>query len=589
MDSKAGRFVVLVCVLGLGLGDGRVRAATTLNLSVAAGNWNDANSWDTLTVPTSDDTAQVHNNGKVTISTVASAKDFHIAWPDAVGGKADIVDGAELTVGSVFNVGITAPSSVLQTGGAVTAGTLNVWSYGSYTQQAGRVRVTGTLWVNSFGVSGKTADYVLVTGMLEPATLAVGQSAGAGRFFQYGGMVSNTVTTIVGQSSAGSYYQWGGTNYGATLTVNEAAPAACYIITNGELRMTTAIKVARTGSFQGEVQVSGAANVVSPNIYIGAGETAGNCTGLWTQAGGTVNASSLMYLAAGANSKAIYTMSEGTLSTPNLAFCGTATSEALFTQTGGMLTPAAFSLPIAGSANATMLTQGGTNATSGNANVGYGSDGVGRWTIEGGTVSVGGGIYLGSLERANGQVNLSGGTLTANTITVGYWWNAAGTFTQSGGTNTVNGQLLIGNAATSSLYRISGGRLSAATLQLGSATYGTGTLHVAGMAPQVQATTYTQNPYGSLALTLEQNGGMRPIAVDGTATLGGALTIGRTNNALFEPGMVVTVMTYSARSGAFAQTNFLNDMTCRVNYGSGAITLDQLQPVLIRGTYVTIR
>ncbi|MDD5706679.1 MAG: hypothetical protein PHR35_12210, partial [Kiritimatiellae bacterium] len=184
MSGKSRRFVVLACVLGLGLGDAHVRAATTLNLNVAEGDWNDTNSWDALAVPTADDTAQVHNNGKVTISTVASSKDFHIAWPDAFGGKADIVDGAALTVGGVFNVGITAPSSVRQTGGAVTAGTLNVWRYGTYTQEAGRVRVTGTMWVNSYGQSGATADYVLVTGMLEPSTMGVGSGAGAGRVFQ---------------------------------------------------------------------------------------------------------------------------------------------------------------------------------------------------------------------------------------------------------------------------------------------------------------------------------------------------------------------------------------------------------------------
>jgi len=52
--------------------------------------------------------------------------------------------------------------------------------------------------------------------------------------------------------------------------------------------------------------------------------------------------------------------------------------------------------------------------------------------------------------------------------------------------------------------------------------------------------------------------------------------------------LTLPVMTYNARSGMFASTNFLNGLSCQVNYLSNTITLDNLQPRLGIGMIITI-
>lgn len=478
MERTTGKIVAWLGVLGLLIAGSRAWAVEILyDLKVADGNWNTATSWNPESVPTAADYAVVQNGGKVTITAPAVAHRVFVGGFSGHNCRMEI--GSDLSMDGAFNItrqNANARSSVLQTGGTVMAYDLNVPAGEcSYTQQAGRVVVANTMVV-SWGDPGDTSRYVLVSGSLEPATLSIGRMGyGTGVFIQHGGIVSNNSETTVGYGADGAglgyYYQNGGTNYCATLYVARNSFGGLYVITNGDLRVSSALYLAYSSPGVGEMQIGGTASVVSPTVSLGGSEGGSSqCTGIWTQVGGTVNASTYFVISHSGQSKGLCTLGGGTLTTPRLW-------------------------------------------------VGYG---------------------MGSSGDA--------------------------TFTQTGGVLAVSGAISVGYAGSV-----------------------TGRFHTVGMAPQASCGSYGQDSKGTLQVTLVQNGGMRPIAVGGTATLAGALTIGRTNNALFEPGMVVTVMTYNACSTQFAQTNFLDGMSCRVNYLSDRITLDQLQPVLIRGTIVSMR
>ncbi|MDD5707351.1 MAG: hypothetical protein PHR35_15620 [Kiritimatiellae bacterium] len=585
----------LIVFLGAALADN--------SFNVPAGDWNSAASWNQGRVPDiTDYNVRVENGGIAAISSIATGG-YGVCWVGLSGqtgkGGLTIGNGAELHLHELYNYG-----DIVQSAGTVVADIgsqprVRTYGCGTYTQLGGTVQ-TPNFHVGQQGMAGQTSTYVLVSGAINIQSggthlMFFGEAAGAkGRFVHYDGIVTSPQTTMGGNGQTGYYEQYGGTNNSALLVVGDNGTGCngYYIITNGYLNATAAIGLGRNNGATGTVYVGGTATVATPAVYIGWSEANGIPTrGYWMQDGGTVTVSSGMSVGHGPKGcVGTYTLGGGTLTTPSLQLGTGADSDGVFTQTGGVLrvTSACYIAGSSTTSNAYMRTQGGI-FTIGSMAVGSGNSTsvTGRWDMSGGTVTVNN-LCAGNGSGDASVINLSGGSLTVTNLYLG--WNGGGIhhLYQSGGTNTAVSQCLIGRngGAVLGAYHMTGGRLNAPVLAIGAGACA-GLLHVVGMAPEIQATSFQPMTNGVLEITLDREGGIRPIALD-SAFLNGQLTIGRTNGVFFTPGMVVTAMTYNSYQGAFAKTNFLDDVTCDVNYLSKMITLTNLRP-LRRGTTVILR
>ncbi|MCL4502011.1 MAG: autotransporter domain-containing protein [Deltaproteobacteria bacterium] len=223
-----------------------------------------------------------------------------------------------------------------------------------------------------------------------------------------------------------------------------------------------------------DITLDGGATLTVPPDITNANETIGNLSaGTLNQTGGTNTVTNVLTLGNSATGSGFYTLSGGTLSVNSAAgsdLIGLA-GRGAFTQTGGahLVTNS--------------LIVGGTD--------GLGNNGIGSYSLSGGTLSVGvfeelgnvgSGIFTqtagshtvaGDLDLGvaggSGAYTLSGsGSLTAINEVVGY--SGRGAFTQTGGTNTVTGTLYLGyNAGSNGTYNLSGGSLSAANEIIGGA------------------------------------------------------------------------------------------------------------------------
>ena len=139
-------------------------------------------------------------------------------------------------------------------------------------------------------------------------------------------------------------------------------------------------------------------------------------------------------------------------------------------------------------------------------------------------------------------------------------------------------------------YRASGGELEAAQRIHVGYEGGTGNFEVVGSSAVISCKGYNQNSNSVLSLCLTN--GLSPIAVGSwPANLDGALNVNVQGPIYPEPSSVVTVMTYSAYSGAFNATNLAPAnllLGVRVNYNAKNLTLDQWQ-YPPRGTFLMVR
>lgn len=248
-------------------------------------------------------------------------------------------------------------------------------------------------------------------------------------------------------------------------------------------------------------------------------------TGQWVMTGGMLQGNGFK-MGCGSNTMGVIALSGG-LITMDDEYMGVAGGEHVISQSGG------------------------TNAVAQSLVVGC-SNALCAYNLSGGLLEVGD-LYIGGTAADNGStgsVTQTGGMLAAGTLTV------------AGETGNVGS------------YTASNGMLSVSNLTVGASSgQGVGTFRVVGMQANLAVTNYTQHAGASLAVTLGA-AGLSPIRVGGTATLAGTLELGCTANAYPNPSTVVTVMTYIARSGTFAQTNVAARLVgCQVNYQAASITL----------------
>lgn len=364
----------------------------------------------------------------------------------------------------------------------LNGGTLNIGSgfIGNVPQSTGTVTIAGSSVLN---VSSRLTIGVSGQGMLtlqDAGSLTVSGNGVA--------IVPGFLSPIedIGSPGTGTVVQTGGTHtiqspYGLRLGVGTTGNGT-YIMDGGTFSMGyTAIGRDGIGTF---TQNGGTVNV-SNIVYVGYNPTA---TGTLSINGGTFNFGTLTVGNAAGSNGAI-NLTSGTFY--NLGCCETVGNggTGIFNQTGGT-NSMPFGILLLGvnqGSNGTYNLWDGMLSLNGNIHVGF--DGTGTFNQFGGVVTVApGGVILGSdSPTGRGFYNLEGGTLTSSFITVGQG-GGTGTFKQDAGSVTLaggigNGGLIIGGGigcgvnctlGGNGTYNFTGGSLSTTNEFIGAFSAGTG-------------------------------------------------------------------------------------------------------------------
>ena len=256
-------------------------------------------------------------------------------------------------------------------------------------------------------------------------------SLGTGAYNLYNGTLTVGGTTYVGQTGTGTFLQKGGSNTTNNLSIGGSG-----------LLMATDTPIQGTGTYTLDATVPAGS---SSNLHVQGDMVVGESgIGTFTHRNGVVQVDgnlilgSVAQLWSSANGGSIvnefgngtYNLTSGSLTVGNHAFVGYY-GTGMFNQ-GASYDPASGKLAPAGDGGSVKvggnLYVGGGPLLSGQSSPGWGT---GTYTLYNGTLNVAGTTYVG-YAGATGTFNQSGGTHTAGIINVG----AAGTYNYSGGTIT---------------------------------------------------------------------------------------------------------------------------------------------------------
>ena len=517
-----------VAVSVLILASGAVQAATDNWTCSTSNDWDNAACWD-AGVPVANDDAYVTttSNGDLTVNYVNPNNNpqLNTLWiGDSGAGTLTLSQTQDnLSVAGEEFVGFSGTTSV-------------------FTQSGGTNTVNGSgLVLGYYGGSNSSSGTYNLSG--SGALSASGEDIG----YTYNGAVG-TATSVFDQS--------GGTNTVGGLVVGESAGGS-YTLTAGSLSATGGAE------------------------YIG--EFAGGI-GTFTQSGGTHTVSGDLDFGLSSGASGSYALSgTGSLSVAGGEIIGDSIGPGTFTQSGGTHTVGS-DLTLgneSGSSGSYTLSAGNLSVTGaeiiGNARVGTGT---GTFTQSGGTNAVGNVFILGDYSGGSGSYTLTAGSLSVNGPEEDIGYNGTGTFTQSGGTNSVNnGTVTIAaNPGSSGTYNLSGGTLTANTLTNNSAfNYSGGTLNTTSLTNNLH-TTFSGAGTRIVTGTVVNNGSIKvtntTVSFTGTFTNNGSYasdpSTNQFTNLIIDSNGYITGSTGDEFS---VSGNFTNNSTQNALWNTGLSTL----------------
>jgi hypothetical protein len=421
----------------------------------------------------------------------------------------------------------------------------------------------GQLAVVGGGTSG-IAVALNNTGLVDvqQGTLALGTGASSGIFE----VESGAVLSFSNAFSSGYTLQDGATVVGAgsvqvntfnTLNTTGNVSVANLAVGGGTVNVTGTLTVGNLAISSGTLTVTGAltaavASLSSFGTLTGPGNVTVNSQFTWT--GGNLSGTGQTFL-------------EGT-STLSGGFFASLTDRTVNNDGTATLTGGGFTVQ----GNAVWNNDaGGTTVLQGGASVGNFFSGPNAAFNNAGLLKTAGGgtatVAVPLTNEATGTVQLQAGSLslgffpgpfqTAGTVTVGAGNSfLVGNYTQTGGTTTVDGALSLTNPFISgAAVSVNGGVLKGAGVINGNVVNAAAV--DPGDSPGILTINgnYTQTAAGTLNIEI---GGRTAgsqydrLAVSGTATLDGTLSVTLVNGFQPSPGDTFAVLTFGAHSGTFA-------------------------------------
>jgi hypothetical protein len=368
--------------------------------------------------------------------------------------------------GNIFNFGHTAASGMNVTGSGVAnlSGSISLQSGSQFNVNGGTLNLTNTTATNSIVNIANDNSLIVVQGGGVLNMLSGLQTVGTANGGLWLGNAGTTGTLNISNGTwqqnsflrmgvytngNGIINQTGGTfEIGGSFEAWGSSPSA-YNLSGGTFRTLTngvqinsysggAMTFNITGS-SGNVTMDTPFNFTAPNTSV-----FNNTNATLTKTGaGTLTMAGQLDIRNGALS-----MSNGTIETSSGTYIGTAGGTASGTMSGGTLkngylAGANFSVGYNGGTG-TFTQSGGTNdvGSLANAVIGWNSNSIGTYTLNGGSYSATNNTYIG-LAGGTGTVNVNGGTFSAYTLAVGGNGAAAGTLNLNGGTFSVNGSFAV--------------------------------------------------------------------------------------------------------------------------------------------------
>ncbi len=376
--------------------------------------------------------------------------DFSVTGNHAVSlnGTELTSDGSFTLAGSLssanIKIGVNADGNFTQTSGTNTAtGTLYVGfagHAGTYALQSGSLNVGGNTYVGFDG----NGVFNQSNGTHATSNLVLANSAGTTGNYSLGNTANLTVTgnETIGLNGTGTFNQTGGTHTTSgivTLGLNSGS-SGTYNLSGGTFTAGS-IKLMRgalnlTGGTLNYASLDQSGGDISGTLSNATTYTfnAGTFTGRLINSG-TVVLNADLALGNGLDNRTNFSVAANRVVTLNGLGL---TSDGAFALAGSL---ASTSAKIGVNADGALTQTSGTNAVTGNLEVGSGAGHAGTYTLQAGSLNVGG----------NEIIGLDG----------------TGTFNQSGGTHTVVGSLSLGvNAGASGIYNLSAGTLTAGSMNL---------------------------------------------------------------------------------------------------------------------------
>lgn len=342
-------------------------------------------------------------------------------------GNYALSNTSSLNVSGNETIGLNGAGTFNQTGGTHNvSGTmglgLNPGAVGTFNLSGGSLNTGAIKVVNgAFNVTGGTFNYGTfnLAGILNvTGDETIGLNAPA-IFNQTAGThtTSGIVTLGLNAGSSGTYNLSGGTFTAGLITLMRGA----LNLTGGTLSYSSLV--------QSGGDISGTLSNATSYTFSG-----GTFTGRLINSG-TVVLSADLTLGNGLDNRATFNVAVNRVVTLNGLGL---TNDGPFTLAGSLSSSSA---KIGVNTDGAFTQTSGTNGVSGNLEIGKGAGHAGTFTLQAGSLNVGG----------NETIGLDG----------------AGTFNQAGGTHTVVGSLSLGvNAGASGIYNLSGGTLTAGSINL---------------------------------------------------------------------------------------------------------------------------
>ena len=456
---------------------------------------------------------------------------------NAFGGSITLMQPSNTLTVSTAIVGYSGSGAILQSGGSQNVGNLYL----------------GFLTGNASGMFTLGPSASLAVSGVE----GIGYN-GTGTFDQTGGLHSVGSTFFVGinDGAAGTYNQTGGTaTLGGDLYLGwsgAGSSGALNLGGNGSLAVSGQEIVGNGG--RGIVNQTGGSHSIGSSLILGYNAGASGSYGLsngaaltvaaseyigsqgagaFNQTGGTHTVGGNLYLAfSGGGSSGTYILSGGSASlavtgTEILAYNGTA----VFNHSAGSHTAGTLIIGVNSGASATYNLSGSASlTTNGSEYLGY-QGGTGTFNQIGGSHSVGGVLTVVANPASTALYNLAGGTLTASVVN-------NGTFAQTGGTfnGTLNNygtfQYGGGTFAGSLVLQPSGAMTLNAPFTAGSGITLVNSAITLGPSAMLAANgAGLENQGGSLSLAGGTVGGNGPIRNSGRITGNGTFGAGGLTNA----------------------------------------------------------
>lgn len=503
-------------------------------------------------------------DGSLLLTSTGALRTFPLTVGQSAGDIATLDNAGGYISSSGITLGSAAGASgnmTMSAGTTVVNGDFNVGNSGegNLTLSGGAIQINSGANQGFFvgRNAGSTGSVTMTGGTMNASNLVFIGSAGEGTFTMSDGTVNARLNAYVGANPGGvGHLRLSGNatwNQDFLFTVGAQSTGTLEISDNAQL-------ISRFRWFS-----------VGGGVF---GNSAGNGTVLMT--GGSMTSPGGLRI--GEKGTGVFTLSNGTITTPAFSPIGAQGGTGTMTMTGGTWTAGnsvnGILLGNGPNSNGTLNLSGGTiNNTIASVGTGGSGGGTGIANVSGGIWNNSGEFHVGDGSGGNGTLNLTGGTINSSLGNIGREGGSQGVVNASGGIWNNTSQLIIGNAGNGTMTISGTADVSSSETIVGRQASGVGSLTLAGgqlttgdIREELGNGTVIFDG-GQLRLNRNQSAFLAGFDLDDVTIAAGGLPIDTQNFS-------VTVVSSMVGTGGLTKTGTGTLTLAAPNYYSGTTTIN---------------